>query len=87
MIRAGAFALLTALAGCATAVTDTVFRTIIVDDAPYALRTRTISAPTGSFQTTSARVKNGYFPCVLDSPGDCAAAVRYGRDLLPDAGD
>lgn len=83
MVRLLACLPLVLLGACGEAVTDTQFRTIIVDDEPYVLRTRTIEGPGGTYQTTSAKVYNSYYPCKLDSPGDCAAAVRFGRDYFP----
>ncbi|WP_300059543.1 hypothetical protein [uncultured Roseobacter sp.] len=74
---------LATLAACGTRVIDTRLSTIIVDDELYTLRTRTIEGPNGTYQTTSARVYNSYYPCKLASPGDCAAAVRFGRDYFP----
>ncbi|MCV3270553.1 YgdI/YgdR family lipoprotein [Roseobacter sinensis] len=71
------------LTACADSVADTQLRTIVVDGEPYTLRTRIIEGPNGPYETTSARVRNTYYPCKLDSPGDCAAAVRFGRDYFP----
>ncbi|WP_299830166.1 hypothetical protein [uncultured Roseobacter sp.] len=68
-----------ALGACAT-VAEEQLSTIIVDDESYVLRTRTIEGPNGPFETTSARVRGKYFICKIDSPGDCEAAVRRGRE-------
>lgn len=68
-----------ALGACAT-VAEEQLSSIVVDDESYVLRTRTIEGPNGSFETTSARVRGKYFICKIDSPGDCEAAVRRGKE-------
>ncbi len=70
---------LLALGACATASADRL-STVTVDGREYELRTRTIDGPGGQFETTSVRVRGGYALCKIDSPGDCAAAVRRGRE-------
>ncbi|MEM9636824.1 MAG: hypothetical protein AAGA94_04200 [Pseudomonadota bacterium] len=83
MVRSLTVLSLLALCACGATVSDTRLSTIIVDGEAYTLRTRTIEGPNGPYQTTSARVRNTYYPCKLNSPGDCAAAVRFGRDYFP----
>ncbi|MEM9636825.1 MAG: hypothetical protein AAGA94_04205 [Pseudomonadota bacterium] len=73
-----AFAVL-ALGACAS-VAEERLSTIVVDGQSYVLRTRTIESPNGTFETTSARVRGKHFICKIDSPGDCEAAVRQGRE-------
>ncbi|MCV3270552.1 hypothetical protein [Roseobacter sinensis] len=68
-----------AVGACAT-VADERLSTIVVDGREYTLRTRTIDGPTGTYETTSARVRGKHFICIIDSPGDCEAAVRQGRE-------
>ncbi len=67
------------LGACAT-VTDERLSSIVVDGREYTLRTRTIDGPNGAFETTSAIVRGKAFICKIDSPGDCEAAVRIGRE-------
>lgn len=68
-----------ALGACAT-VAEEQLSSIVVDDESYVLRTRTIEGTNGAFETTSARVRGKYFICKIDSPGDCEAAVRRGKE-------
>ncbi|WP_299865350.1 hypothetical protein [uncultured Roseobacter sp.] len=68
-----------ALGACAT-VAEERLSSIVVDDESYVLRTRVIETENGSFETTSARVRGKYFICKIDSPGDCEAAVRRGKE-------
>lgn len=66
--------------GACTTVADEQLSAITVDGKSYTLRTRTIEGPNGSFETTSARVRGGYYLCKIDSPGDCEAAVKRGLE-------
>lgn len=74
------------VAGCAT-VTNTTRETIIVDNMPYELRTRTIETGRGSFQTSDVRVKSRFITCLPDSPRDCEFAVRRGLNGPVRSGD
>lgn len=69
---------LVALTACAP-VTDETRSTIDVEGSTYELRTRTLDGPNGPFQQSSVKVKNKYYICLPDSPGDCAAAVKLAR--------
>lgn len=66
--------------GACTTVAQERLSTIDVDGESYVLRTRTIEGPNGPYETTSARVRGAHFLCKIDSPGDCEAAVRRGRE-------
>lgn len=66
-------------AACAS-VTNETFSTIILDGRSYELRTRTFDGPDGAYQTSSVRVNSNYYLCKPDSPGDCQAAVKRGRN-------
>lgn len=68
-----------ALSACASVSNETV-RTITLDGRSYDLRTRTIEGTNGTFETSSVKVHGSYFQCKPDSPGDCEAAVRTGRN-------
>lgn len=76
-------ALSLSLTACGTVEQET-FTPIVVDGRTYELRTRTIDGPNGSYQTTSAMVGRIAYLCKIDSPGDCEAAVRRGRDEVED---
>lgn len=69
---------LLALTACAP-VTDEKRSTIDVEGSAYELRTRTVDGPNGPYQQSSVKVKNKYYICLPDSPGDCASAVRLAR--------
>jgi hypothetical protein len=58
--------------------------TIVVDGLSYQLRERTINGRNGPYEHTSVRVSGNYYTCLPDSPGDCEAAVRRGRDRFDD---
>lgn len=66
--------------GACASVTDERLSTLVVNGEEYTLRTRTLEGPNGSFETTSAIVRGKAFVCRIDSPGDCEAAVRIGRE-------
>ena len=73
------FALL--LASCGT-VENTKTGVITVRDENYELRTRTIDGPQGTYEHTSVNVRGIYFPCKIDSPGDCEGAVHQGLERV-----
>lgn len=61
-------------------VSNETFSTITVEGRPYELRTRTIDGPNGPYETSSVLVRNNYYLCKPDSPGDCEAAVKTGQN-------
>jgi hypothetical protein len=71
------------LAACGT-VESQSSGSIVVDGQSYELRERMINGPTGPYTNTSVRVRGNYITCLPDSPGDCEAAVRAGRDRFDD---
>lgn len=79
MLTLGAFT----LAACATVVSETS-GTVSVNGEAYELRTRVIEGAGGTFEQTDVIVGNLPFTCRPDSPGDCEAAVRYGKDRFDD---
>ena len=70
------------LSACASG-TEESRSTITVDGEQYELRTTTLAGPTGSYQQSSVKVRNQFYLCVPDSPGDCEAAARIARDQRP----
>lgn len=70
------------LSACATANSDTR-STITVDGEQYETRTITEDGPTGTFTQTSVKVRNQFYLCLPDSPGDCEAAVQIAVDQRP----
>lgn len=66
------------LAACATVIEEST-STITVDGRSYDLRERRLDGPNGPVKQTSVWVKGGYSLCLIDSPGDCEAAVRNAR--------
>jgi hypothetical protein len=71
------------LAACGT-VESQSSSTIVVDGRSYEVRERIINGPSGPYAHTSVRVRGNYVSCLPDSPGDCEAAVRAGRDRPDD---
>lgn len=76
--RSVALVLLIAVAGCGT-VEDVQRTTIEVDGRAYTLETREITTGNRSFNQTAAVVRQRRVTCLIDSPGDCEAAVREAR--------
>lgn len=70
------------LTACA-APTETTRSTITVDGKQYPLRTITENGPNGPFQQSSVKVRNQYYLCLPDSPGDCEAAIKIAIDQRP----
>lgn len=71
------------LSACAT-VSDETFRTIMVDGESYQVRIRTLEGQNGPVKQSSVWVKGGYSLCIIDSPGDCEAAIRNARSRFDD---
>jgi hypothetical protein len=65
------------LGACATVVSETR-QPLVVGNATYEVRIRTMEGPNGTFQTADAMVGGVSVPCRIDSPGDCEAAARRG---------
>lgn len=66
------------LAACSAVIEEST-STITVDGRSYDLRERILDGPNGPVKQTSVWVKGGYSLCLIDSPGDCEAAVRNAR--------
>jgi hypothetical protein len=71
------------LSACAT-VTNETFSTIMVDGESYKVRERTLEGRNGPIKQSSVWVKGGYSLCIIDSPGDCEAAIRNARSRFDD---
>jgi uncharacterized protein YceK len=71
------------LGGCAT-VLDETRQEIVVNGKTYEVRTRTIEGPQGTYVSSAAIVYGSAHPCILNSPGDCEAAVRRGLNRFDD---
>lgn len=71
------------LSACATETGET-FSTIMVDGESYQVRERTLEGRNGPFKQSSVWVKGGYSLCIIDSPGDCEAAIRNARSRFDD---
>lgn len=66
------------LAACAAVIEEST-SSITVDGRSYELRERILEGRDGPVKQTSVWVKGGYALCLIDSPGDCEAAVRNAR--------
>lgn len=82
IFRRATFCCLPVLAAC-VAVDDDTRSFIEVDGKQYELRTITENGPTGPFQQSSVKVRNQFYLCLPDSPGDCEAAVQIAIDQRP----
>lgn len=67
------------LAGCGTVQNET-YSTVSTFYNTYQVRTRVIEQGGQTYTTSSVRVNGFYYPCLIDSPGDCEAAARRGEN-------
>lgn len=65
--------------GACAPVLDEKRSTIVVNGGHYELRTRTVDGPNGPYEQSSVKVRNRYYTCLPNSPGDCEATVHLAR--------
>ena len=75
------------LSACGATVQDERYSQVSTFNGTYEVRTRTIDYEDGRRHTRSDVKVGGYwYPCKIDSPGDCEAAAEVGEDMGDDRG-
>lgn len=78
---------LSVMSGCGAAVQDERYSQVSTFNGIYDVRTRTIIYEDGRRHDRSdVRVGGYWYPCKIDSPGDCKAAAERGEDMGDDRG-
>ena len=83
---AGLAALL-CLGACGVEIQNETYSTVSTFDDTYDVRTRNLLRADGSsYQSSAVEVRGYWYPCLIDSPGDCKAAAERGEATLNDRG-
>lgn len=56
------------------------YSTVMAFGEPYQVRTRTVTQGDRTYETSSVKVGAYWFPCIVDSPGDCEKAAQTNYD-------
>ncbi|MEM6888465.1 MAG: hypothetical protein AAF636_10045 [Pseudomonadota bacterium] len=69
---------LTILTACGEVI-DTRTSTVTYQGRPYTVVTETIQTGSETYDVSRVQVRGGSRTCIVDSPGDCEAAIAAGR--------